>query len=160
VHEGGISTPLIVHWPAGLSAAGELRHHPGHLVDIVPTLLDVAGARKPTELGGYAVPPAPGRSLVASFSKDDPQLPGYLWWQHENHRAVRAGDWKLVALAKGEWELYDLSKDRGESNNLAQKHPERVKELEALWEVQAKENRRLALSDSDAKPQAADNAGK
>jgi arylsulfatase len=147
VHEGGISTPLIAHWPAGIKARGELRHQPGHLVDILPTLLELAGSVKPAAIRGVPVPPAPGHSLAGAFAKDDPRLPGFLWWQHENHRAIRAGDWKLVALKGGEWELYDLSKDRGESNNLASAQPERVRELSALWEKQALENLNLALSD-------------
>ncbi len=86
------------------------------------------------------------------FAKDEPSLPGYLWWQHESHRAIRAGDWKLVALKGGEWELYDLSKDRGESNNLAAVQPERVRELSALWEKQSQENASLAQSDRPARP--------
>jgi arylsulfatase A-like enzyme len=152
VHEGGISTPLIAHWPAGIRARGELRHRPGHLVDVLPTLLELSGAARPSSIRGAVVPPAPGRSLVGAFAKDDPQLPGYLWWQHESHRAIRAGDWKLVALKGAEWELYDLSKDRGESNNLASAQPERVQALSALWEKQALENTSLALSDRPARP--------
>jgi arylsulfatase A-like enzyme len=144
VHEGGISTPLIVHWPVGIPAQGELRHAPGHLVDIVPTLLEVSGASKPSTVRGGPVPPAPGRSLAASFAKDDPAPRGLLWWQHEGHRGMRSGDWKLVSLKGGEWELYDLSKDRGESHNLASAMPGRVEELSALWEKQSRENTALA----------------
>ena len=155
VHEGGISTPLIAHWPAGIKARGELRHRPGHLVDVLPTLLEISGASKPADIGGGTVPPAPGRSLAGTFLQDDPSLPGYLWWQHESHRAIRAGDWKLVALKGGEWELYDLSKDRGESNNLAQAMPERVRELSALWEKQSEENAGLATADRPVRPPAA-----
>ena len=155
VHEGGISTPLIAHWPAGIKARGELRHRPGHLVDVLPTLLELSGSVKPATIRGAAVPPAPGRSLAGVFAKDDPSLPGYLWWQHENHRAIRAGDWKLVALKGGEWELYDLSKDRGEFNNLALAQPERVRELSALWEKQSLENTSLAVGDRPARPREA-----
>jgi arylsulfatase len=90
--------------------------------------------------------------LAGVFAKDDSSLPGYLWWQHESHRAIRAGDWKLVALKGGEWELYDLSKDRGESNNLASALPERVGELSTLWEKQSLENIRLAQGDRPARP--------
>ncbi len=147
VHEGGIATPLVVHWPAGIRAPGELRHRPGHLIDVVPTLLEVSGAVKPAQIGTLQVPPAPGRSLVSAFEKDDPTLPGYLWWNHEKHRAIRCGDWKLVALAVGEWELYDLSKDRGELNNLAAKEPDRVRELESLWNRHAEETLQLARSE-------------
>jgi arylsulfatase A-like enzyme len=153
VHEGGISTPLIAHWPAGIKARGELRHVPGHLVDVLPTLLEVSGTSKPLIINGLSVPPAPGRSLIGTFARDEKSLSGYLWWQHESHRAIRVGDWKLVALRGGEWELYDLSKDRGESNNLAKAMPELVRDLSDRWEKQSRENAALASSDRPAKPQ-------
>jgi len=121
-------------------------------VDVLPTLLELSGSARPATIRGAAVPLAPGRSLAGVFAKDDPILPGYLWWQHENHRAIRAGDWKLVALRGGEWELYDLSRDRGESNNLASAQPERVRALSALWEKQSLENTSLALGDRPARP--------
>lgn len=150
VHEGGISTPLIVHWPAGIKARGELRHHPGHLVDVVPTVLEVTGLKKPEEVKGVKVPAAPGHSLARFLVKDDPQLDGFYWWLHENNKAVRSGDWKLVALAGGDWELYDLSKDRGEANNLAASRPEKAKELEAIWKKQLDET--ALLNSSAEKP--------
>ena len=143
VHEGGISTPLIVHWPKGLQARGELRHHPGHLIDVVPTLLQLSEGRKPLEIGGVQVPPAPGHSLVDILHKDAPILDGHLWWLHEKNRAIRSGDWKLVALAGSEWELYDLSKDRGESTNLASSHPDKVKELMQIWDTDLEQTVKL-----------------
>lgn len=152
VHEGGIATPLIAHWPAGIKAKGELRHTPAHLIDVVPTLLELTGTAKPAELKGQAVPPAPGRSLVAALARDQTVARDFLWWQHEDNRAIRAGDWKLVALAKGEWELYDLSRDRGESHNLAAQQPGRVRELEGLWQRHTEETRKLALTDPSAEP--------
>ncbi len=147
VHEGGISTPLIAHWPAGIAARGELRHTPTHLIDVVPTLLELSGGKIPATIKSHAVPPSPGRSLVPAFAKDVNVPHDFLWWQHEDNRAIRAGNWKLVALAKGEWELYDLATDRGESRNLAASRPEKVRELEALWKKQDDENRRLAMTD-------------
>ena len=147
VHEGGISTPLIAHWPAGIAARGELRHTPTHLIDVVPTLLELTGGKIPATIQGHAVPPSPGRSLVPAFAKDVTVPHEFLWWQHEDNRAIRVGDWKLVALAKGEWELYDLATDRGESKNLAASRPEKVRELEALWKRQDEENRHLAMTD-------------
>ena len=147
VHEGGISTPLIAHWPAGIAARGELRHTPTHLIDVVPTLLELTGGKIPATIKGHAVPPSPGRSLVPAFAKDVTVPHEFLWWQHEDNRAIRAGDWKLVALAKGEWELYDLATDRGESKNLAASRPEKVRELEVLWKRQDEENRHLAMTD-------------
>ena len=134
VHEGGISTPMIVHWPQGIKPQGEVRHHPGHLIDVVPTILQLSGSRKPLEIGGIKVPPAPGHSFADILEKDDPVLAGHLWWLHEKNRAIRSGDWKLVALAGAAWELYDLSKDRGESNDLAGTHPSKVEELSKIWE--------------------------
>lgn len=136
VHEGGISTPLIVHWPAGIKAKGELRHTPGHFIDIVPTILELVGVQKPKEWNGEPIPEAPGRSLVPTFAKDVDVSRDFLWWLHEGNRAVRVGNWKLVA-AKGEpWELYDMSADRAEQINLAGKLPEKVKELERVWQEQ------------------------
>jgi arylsulfatase len=147
VHEGGISTPLIAHWPAGIKGRGELRHNPAHLVDLVPTVLELTGAQKPATFKGQPVPPAPGRSLVPAFARDGTVTRDFLWWQHEDNRAIRVGDWKLVALAKGSWELYDLARDRGESHNLAAARPEKVRELEGMWTRHTEASRRLALTD-------------
>ena len=148
VHEGGISTPLIVHWPAGIAARGEWRHDPGHLVDLAPTLLELAGGQWPDKLDGFVVPPRPGRSLVPAFAKDGTVTHDYLWWSHIGNRALRAGDWKLVAKgAEGPWELYDLRTDRSESSDLAAKHPEKVQELAKLWEHSQAEFGKLAMSD-------------
>ena len=137
VHEGGISTPLIAHWPAGISAKGELRTTPGHVIDIVPTVLEVAGIDKPKQWQGEPIPEAPGKSLVAAFAKDERIPRDSLWWLHEGHRAVRVGDWKLVAAKGDPWELYDLATDRAEQHNLAAQKPEKVKELEQIWQQQA-----------------------
>lgn len=144
VHEGGISTPLVVHWPAGIKARGELRRTPGHMIDIVPTILDVLDIEKPTEWKGEKIPPAPGRSLASAFAKDVTIDRDFLWWLHEGNRAIRAGDWKLTAAKGDPWELYDLTTDRAESRNLANEHPEKAKELEALWNRQLDETSRLA----------------
>ena len=160
VHEGGISTPLIAHWPAGIAARGELRHTPTHLVDILPTVLELTGAKKPAEIKGFAVPPAPGRSFVSALKSDVTVARDFLWWEHEGNRAIRAGDWKLVTLAKGEWELYDLARDRGESNNLAAKNPAKVRELEAMWTQQMDETKRLALTDPPPEAPAGAKKGK
>ena len=148
VHEGGISTPLIVQWPKGIAARGELRHNPGHLIDLVPTILEIAGGKPFDTLDGKPVPPAPGKSLVPAFAKDGAVTHEYLWWMHEKNRALRMGDWKIVAAgADSPWELYDLRTDRAESNNLATKQPERVKEMAAVWEKHTEEFRALAMKD-------------
>lgn len=144
VHEGGISTPLVVHWPAGIQARGEFRHTPAHVIDIVPTILDIAGIEKPTQWDGEPIPQAPGRSLAPAFQRDITIDRDFLWWLHEDNRAIQAGDWKLVAAKGDPWELYDLRTDRAESHDLAQAHPEKVKELAALWNRQFEATTRLA----------------
>jgi arylsulfatase len=133
VHEGGISTPFIVHWPNGIRAKGELRHTPGHFIDVVPTVMELAGIQKPREWKGEAIPEAPGSSLAAAFQGDSALPPRRLWWLHEGHRAMRIGDWKLVAAKGDPWELYDLTKDRAEQLNLIEKNPDKARELEQAW---------------------------
>jgi arylsulfatase len=144
VHEGGISTPFIVHWPKGISARGELRTTPAHFVDVVPTVLDLAGGKKPTDWNGSPIPAAPGKSLAPAFAKDGGVVRDSLWWLHEGNRAIRVGDWKLVAAKGQPWELYDLSKDRSETHNLAAQHPEKVRELERRWTDQMEGMKSLA----------------
>jgi len=151
VHEGGISTPLIVHWPEGIKARGELRHDVTHLVDVVPTLVQLAGGLLPEKLGDVSVPKKPGLSLVPAFAKDGSVKHDYLWWLHEDHRAIRVGDWKLVSKGKpGPWELYDMKADRCESVNLVDKNPGKVKELSEKWTQCIKEFEKLARSDGGA----------
>jgi arylsulfatase A-like enzyme len=148
VHEGGISTPLIVHWSAGIAAHGELRMNPGHLVDLAPTLLELAGGRKPDTWNGQPIPPAPGRSLVPVFRKDGTVAHEYFWWLHESNRAIRMGDWKLVSKGVvGPWELYNLARDRSETMDLAAKMPEKVHELEQAWMQHLQEFSALAAQD-------------
>lgn len=136
VHEGGISSPLIVHWATGISDRGSLRTTPGHMIDIVPTVLELAGLTKAVEFEGQPIPEAPGKSLVPAFAADVTIPRESLWWLHEGNRAIRAGDWKLVAAKGDPWELYDLSKDRGEQNNLAASLPDKVRQLEQEWQRQ------------------------
>lgn len=136
VHEGGISTPLIAHWPQGITARNELRHTPAHVIDFVPTMLELAGIPKPVAWNGEPVPSVPGRSLVPAFIRDVVIARDSLWWLHEGHRAIRIGDWKLVAAKGDPWELYDLKTDRAEQHNLAARMPDKVKELEQVWQRQ------------------------
>lgn len=132
VHEGGISTPLIAHWPNGFSAKGELRQQPGHLIDIMATVKDLTGAQYPAN-----ATPLVGKSLVNAFW-NKPIEREAIYWEHEGNRAVRQGNWKLVAKHQGNWELYDIATDRVEANNQAARHPEKVRELAALYEAWAK----------------------
>jgi arylsulfatase len=147
VHEGGITTSLIVHWPRGIAARGELRHDPGHLIDLAPTILDVAGGRWPPTLDSQPVPPPPGKSLVPALAKDGSVTHDYFWWYHIGNRAIRMGDWKLVAAIDSPWELYDLRTDRSESHNLAAQQPDKVQQMEEAWTRHLEEFRRLALKD-------------
>jgi arylsulfatase len=134
VHEGGISTPLIAHWPAGIAAQGELRQRPGHLVDIMATCLDVAGEKIPE--GRLATE---GESLVASFADANSRRERAIFWEHEGNRALRDGEWKLVAKGPAApWELYRMTDDRTEQHNLASSEPERVKAMAARWETEAR----------------------
>lgn len=138
-HEGGISTPLIVHWPAGMAAArkGQLESEPGHLIDIMATCVDAAGATWPGEHAGQKIRPMEGKSLRpllqgAPFQRTEP-----LYWEHEGNRAVRDGQWKLVAKENQPWELYDIDADRSEQKDLAASRADKVKELSAKWDAWA-----------------------
>lgn len=151
VHEGGISTPLIVHWPNGIAARGELRHNPGHLIDLVPTILEIAGGHWPATLGDAPQPPPPGKSLVPVFTKDGSVSHDFFWWFHDGNRAIRIGDWKLVADHQKPWELYNLQADRTETRNLATEQAAKATELEQQWTRHMKEFLELATKDLPAK---------
>lgn len=139
-HEGGISTPLVVSWPKGISARGEIRRTPGHVIDVVPTLLELAGAAPHPD-----APASPGRSLTATFEGDTPDRHEAIWWFHDGHKAIRMGDWKAVAPIAEPWELYDLSRDRDESTDLAITRSDKLKELTDEWERRMAEYRKLAM---------------
>jgi arylsulfatase len=138
-HEGGISTPLIAHWPNGIQDRGKFRHDPSHFIDILPTCMDIAGLDFPKATpNGEAVPTRPGKSLVPAFKKGGALKHEYLWWAHANSRAFREGNWKISARQAanrepGPWQLYDLSVDRCEMNNLSSQNPEKVKKLASEW---------------------------
>ena len=134
VHEGGISTPLIVHWPLGITERGALRTTPGHVIDLVPTILELAGGNWPPKNSPLEMPKPPGHSLVRTFTRDTDLQRESIWWQHEGNRALREGDWKIVAAgAKSAWELYNLAEDRCETANLASQYPDRVQAMAARW---------------------------
>jgi arylsulfatase len=150
VHEGGISTPLIAHWPAGIKTPGELRHTVGHVIDLVPTVLELAGVERPAAMEGIPVPASPGRSLAASFVKDDPALHESVWWLHEGNRAIRMGQWKAVAAKDQPWDLYDFTTDRSEQSDLAGTHPEILSRLTDQWDATTQEFTALAAGNSDS----------
>lgn len=138
VHEGGIATPFIAHWPEGITQKGSLRKTPGHLIDLVPTVLELAGGNWPEKDHPSEMPRPPGLSLVRTFAHDTDLKREALWWQHEGNRALREGDWKIVAAGTNSpWELYNLVQDRSETINLASRHPERLQAMAARWETMA-----------------------
>jgi arylsulfatase A-like enzyme len=137
VHEGGIATPFIVHWPRGIKERGGLRHNPGQLPDIMATIVDVTGATYPAVYEGHNILPCEGESLVPSFaSAYGGRSP--LFWEHEGNAAVRIGKWKLVRKYPGPWELYDMESDRTEMHDLAARHPERVRHMIEQYHLWAK----------------------
>jgi len=132
-YEGGAATPLVVHWPKGISARGELRHQLAHLIDFMPTVVEVSGARYPKQRQGKDVTPMQGESLVSAFrGGTSPDRP--LFFEHQGNRGIRHGHWTLVAGHGKAWELYDVSVDRTETRNLAAEMPEKAAELETLYQ--------------------------
>jgi L-rhamnose mutarotase len=147
-HEGGIRTPLVVHWPEGIKERGGFRHQAGHVIDIVPTLMELAGVALPETIDGLKVPPLHGRSLVPVMN--DPKAPSphdALWFYHDGHRALLAGDWKLVARHGMEPELYQISRDPCETHDLATSQPERVRGLDTTFRQISGELAALAAQD-------------
>jgi arylsulfatase A-like enzyme len=145
VHEGGISTPLVAHWPAGIKAKGELRKEPGHLIDIMATCVELSGAKYPESHAGQPIRPLEGKSLTPVFA-GQPLEREAIYWEHEGNRAVRLGPWKLVARGKaGPWELYNIDADRTEQNDLSHAERDRVEQLSRLWQKWAQRSQVLPL---------------
>ncbi len=137
VHEGGIATPFIARWPARMQQTGVLTHQIGHIIDLMATCLDAAGADYPEEFNDSPIRPLEGKSLLPIL--DGAQRDGHeaLFWEHEGNRAVRMGRWKLVSKFPGDWELYDMASDRTELSNLADTHPDRVEDMAARYDAWA-----------------------
>ncbi|HLR01656.1 MAG TPA: arylsulfatase [Virgibacillus sp.] len=125
IHEGGISTPLIMSWPEGIKEKGVLRHSPGQLPDIMATILDITGSEYPETYNGHGIHPLEGSSLMPIVEDDTPKN-NPLFWEHEGNAGIREGQWKLVRDYPGDWELYDMANDRTELMDVAHKHPEKV----------------------------------
>lgn len=146
-HEGGISTPLILNWKNGVATqkVNQLVREPGHLIDVMATVIDAAGTSYPASYKGNKIAPLAGKSLLPlvqdkAFDRGEP-----IFFEHESNRAVRDGKWKLVTKGTGPWELYDMDADRSETRNLSAEQPERVKEMSAQWDEWAKKNDVLPL---------------
>ena len=139
-HEGGVSTPLIAHWPKGIQAKNEFRDQPGHLIDIMATCVDLAGVEYPESFNGHEIQPMEGQSLAPTFDNNI-NKDRLLMWEHYGNRAIRLGKWKLVALRSNTsrldytvgWELYDMENDRTEMKDLSKEFPDKVKALQDLW---------------------------
>jgi arylsulfatase len=145
---------LIVHWPDRITDRGQLRQVVGHVIDVVPTVLEAAQAELPTDWQGEPLPPKPGKSLLPALEADGPIQREDLWWLHEGNRAMRVGDWKLVAAgAEAPWELYDLSQDRSEMHNLADTHAEKVRQLARRWQQRVDEFTALARPAATSLPE-------
>jgi arylsulfatase len=132
IHEGGISTPLIAHWPAGIKSPDRNTNQIGHLIDIMATCVDISGTQYPATFKGEQIKPAEGQSLRPVFNnKDFKHNP--IGWEHHGNRGFRDGKWKLVAKSK-EWELYDIESDRTELNNLVSAYPEITQDMIEKYE--------------------------
>ncbi len=144
VHEGGIATPLIMHWPNQIKQPGSITHEPGHIIDIMATFMDAAGATYPLNEGGNAIQPMQGTSLLPVI-KGQRLKDRKLFWEHEANCAVRVGDWKLVRknnlshASNSDWELYNLKEDRSEMRNVAHKFPKRAESLAKEWQKWAED---------------------
>jgi len=135
---GGMSSPFLVHWPSRIPAGGQIRRQVGHLVDIMPTIVEVAGATYPREYRDEKILPMEGISLVPALQDQPLTRTAPLCWEHHGNRAVLDGQWKIVAdTAQGAWELYDVDADRTELHNLAAAQPERVARMSAMWDAWA-----------------------
>ncbi|MFV3075056.1 arylsulfatase [Niveispirillum fermenti] len=134
--EGGIATPLIAHWPDGIDPAlrGTLVDAPGHLIDVMPTVVEISGATYPARHNGHAILPMQGRSMLPAFHGEALARDKPLFWEHEGNRAVRDGKWKLVARFEQPWQLFDMSTDRAEMHDLSASRPDLVRAMARQWD--------------------------
>lgn len=134
--EGGIATPLIASWPAGIDTKlrGTMVREPGHLVDVMPTLVELVGAKYPARFDGHDIRPMSGRSFAGAFEGEPLTRSVPIFWEHEGNKAVRDGKWKLVAQFGAPWQLYDMSIDRTETRDLAAAHPDIAARMAKQWD--------------------------
>jgi len=159
-HEGGISTPLIAHWPKGIKDPGRIDDKPGHIVDIMATCIDAAGASYPSERNGKKIQRLRGISIVDNLQGQDGKEHDSIFWEHQSHAAIRRGKWKLVTVDfndSSKWELYDMKADRTETNDLSGEYPDICAELLGSWEKTAFEINALPKPDkANEKPNPVD----
>ena len=139
MHEGGIITPLIVSWPSVVKGRGTFTNQVGHVIDFMPTFLEVAGAKYPDQFNDHPIKPYRGVSLVPAFVGAPVERTEPLFWEHSGGQAMRQGDWKIVRKNNRPWELYNLDKDPTELLNLSEKETERLKKMTARYESWEKE---------------------
>ncbi len=139
-YEGGSATPFIIHWPNKFKDYPENNINRGlsHVIDILPTCLDLAGAEYPEYVNGEKTLQIPGKSLMPLLENETSSIHDTLYWEHEGGRAIRIGDWKMSSLPHQKWELFDMSEDHTETNNLAEQYPEIVQKMNKAWENWAK----------------------
>lgn len=140
-YEGGVNTPFIAYWPKGIKQKkGSFIQQPGHVMDLMPTVLELAGAKYPSEYDGNKITPVQGISLVPLLKGKKQEGHDVLFNEHYGAKSVRTTEWKLVAANGKPWELYRIEEDQTELNNVASKFPEVVKDLEEKWKKWAEEN--------------------
>ncbi|MCA9735212.1 MAG: arylsulfatase [Deferribacteres bacterium] len=138
VHEGGITSPFIAHWPAGIHNKGEILSQTGHIIDLMPTFLEIAGVELPEQFTGHEINILDGVSLAPALTKANVVSRDALYWEHEGNRALRQGKWKLVALKGKEWQLYNLQRDGSETTDLSHIYPDTVEILKNKYEEWAR----------------------
>jgi arylsulfatase A-like enzyme len=146
-HEGGISTPLIAHWPAGFRRRNAIERSPAHLIDLMPTIVEATSARYPQRIDARVILPMAGTSLMPAL-RGEAMPKRTLFFEHEGTRAVREGRYKLTALRGGSWKLYDMDRDRTEIDDLSEREPQRVASLAGKWDIWAAENHVTPLPES------------
>lgn len=139
VHEGGVATPFIVRWPSQIAKKGSISHKPGHIVDIMTTICEVAQVEYPSTYKGNTITPMPGKSFASELKGEKQSSEVPIFWEHIGNKAVRQGDWKLVAKKGAPWELYNLAIDRAETNNLIESETQMANQLEQAYEEWAKQ---------------------
>lgn len=138
VHEGGISTPFIARWPSVIKAKNSLHHEPAHITDLMSTFVDIAGAKYPSARNGNEIIPTEGVTIAPAFHGGKRKLRESICWEHEGHKAIRQGSWKLVSrFEKRTWELYDINADRSETHDLAAANPDRVASMQSSYNAWA-----------------------